>query len=141
MPQCNRGADDFLCRDCGKDFADDGGPDRFLDGVEFCKSCLASWTSELPDVELVYLIVPGIRRAQVGEKVAVSRFGEGDAMNTAYCANRTVPSGFHPPKLLPAYGTRPAMTISGKSEALFSQAPPAEIELTANLLVLRRTDS
>lgn len=117
MPQCNQGADDFLCKDCGNDFSNS--PRMFLEDVEFCRDCMASWTAELRDVELVYLIVPGLRRAQVGDKVSVRRLGEAAAMNAAYDAMPTVPSRHYGPTFIRAYGQRPAMTLCGKSMARF----------------------
>lgn len=119
MPQCNRGSDDFRCKDCGNDLAHD--PDQLVERVEFCLECMASWTAELRDVERVYLIVPEVRRAQAGDEVEVFRFGEYSTLLAAFDAMPEKPS-FHRqvgPTDLPVYGTRPAITLDGRSTHCF----------------------
>lgn len=119
MPQCNREEDDFSCKDCGRDLTHD--PDMFVGRVEFCLECMASWTAELRDIEKVYLIVPGVRRAQAGDEVEVYRFGESSTILAVSDAMPEKPS-FHRqigPTALPAYNARPAITLDGRSRQCF----------------------
>lgn len=120
LPPCNRGPDYFVCRDCGTDYTDN--PGRFPGRVEFCLDCMASWTAHFQDVELVYLIIPGARRARVDDRVRVYRYGEISAINAAFGGPNAMPQQpantgrrMLGQKPMHAQGLRPAMTLQGKS--------------------------
>ncbi|KAG6362405.1 hypothetical protein INS49_010635 [Diaporthe citri] len=111
MPMCNRGPWDFICSDCHNDLAND--PGSFSVQVEICRQCIASWVSKFRDIERVYLIVPGVRRAQIGDEEAVYRWGE---PATIQAAIDSLPKPFLHTQVaddvvLPATGTRPAITL------------------------------
>lgn len=105
---------DFRCLDCGKDYTDD---QEMIARFGFCRLCVATWTSELRDIERVYLIVPGIPRAQPGDMVEVFRFGEHPSMLAAFNAMPNAVSSFTRSALtsVAAVGTRPAMTLYSRS--------------------------
>lgn len=115
MPMCNAGGWDFTCGDCHDDLADD--PGSFSAQVEICRRCIASWVFRFRDIERVYLIVPGVRRAQAGDYGVVYRWGEPATIQAA------IDSLPEPPfshtrvandVVLPATGTRPAITLRSK---------------------------
>lgn len=115
MPVCNRTAWDFICRDCHDDLADD--PDMFCGQVEICRQCIGSWVSKLKDIERVYLIVPAVRRAEVGDEDVVYRWGEPATIQTAIDSLPGQPSSHTQianDVVLPATGTRPAITLRSK---------------------------
>lgn len=115
MPLRNRRAGYFICRDCRNDFAHS--PDMFWGRVEICRLCIASWVSELQDIERVYLIVPGVRRAQVGDEDVVYRWGEPATIQAAVDSLPAPPSSHAlvaDDTVFPATGTMPAITLHSK---------------------------
>lgn len=116
MPPCQRQHGYFKCRDCREDFAQQ--PDIFWGRVEICKLCIASWICELQDLERVYLIVPGLPRAQIGDEDLVYRWGEPATIQAAI-NSLPEPPLFHEllddDSVLPVTGTGPAITLRSKS--------------------------
>lgn len=90
MPPCNRRPYYFICRGCYKDYT--LLPTLFQGFMEICKACMASLTAPLLGVERVYLIVPGVRRARVGDEQMVYRWGEKSTIDAALRALPVRPS-------------------------------------------------
>ncbi|KAJ0104446.1 hypothetical protein J7T55_010912 [Diaporthe amygdali] len=111
MPGQNRATDDFICKDCFKDYTQD--PGQFWGQLEVCIACMASWTAQLRDVERVYLIVPGLPQAQADDEQIVYRWGAPAAMQAAIAALPRPPSSYdrRTPMHMPAWGTRPALRL------------------------------
>ncbi|KAL2278239.1 hypothetical protein FJTKL_14650 [Diaporthe vaccinii] len=126
MLLCNRAAGDFICRDCRNDFAYN--PDMFIGQVEICRRCIGSWVSELRDIERVYLIVPAVPRAQIGDEDVVYRWGEPATIQAAIDALPGPPSSHTQVAndvVLPATDTRPVITLqSTKTIAPFGPEGP-----------------
>lgn len=113
MPGCNRISS--ICRDCYNDWANV--PFMFSGQIEICKLCMSSYIELLEELERIYIIVPGVRRAQAGEEEVVYRWGEPDTIRDAIEALPAEPS-LHEllwEEPLPAGATRPVMTFQGKS--------------------------
>ncbi|KAH8771658.1 hypothetical protein F5883DRAFT_664629, partial [Diaporthe sp. PMI_573] len=78
LPRFDLAAGDYRCQDCGKDHTDE--PERFSEGeVEFCTDCFGHWFALLKRIEEIYLVVPGLPRAQRTDTYHVFRYGELDA--------------------------------------------------------------
>lgn len=133
MPPCNRRQHYFICRSCNKDHTQS--PQLFQGSMEFCKTCMASLILNLLGVERVYLLVPGIRRAQAGDEQMVYRWGETSKIDAAIRALPASPSFYYQrwAQSEPARAGRQSVTMDRKSgrcpKSLSSTAP-----LTATLL-------
>lgn len=123
MPRCDRPEGDQSCRDCGADFTERPGP--VMKRLEFCDPCVGSWTSLLLDVERVYLIVPGIRRARADDEAEVYRFGVRPIIEAALSALPRRPSRYRQlwHRNLPAYYPRHGMFLQGGSRHTLRPRP------------------
>lgn len=75
LPNFDLAAQDYRCQDCGEVYQDD--PTAFPnDRTEFCTECIGLWFAQLHNLEQVYIIVPGLPRAQKTDKRYISRYGE-----------------------------------------------------------------
>lgn len=70
------------CQDCRLTYQQM--PNEFPDpSLEFCDRCIGYWFSMLKKLEQVYLIVPGLPRAQKTDRHHLVRYGEETAVAEA----------------------------------------------------------
>lgn len=80
LPNYDLAAQNYGCQDCGKNYHND--PQAFPnDRIEFCTACIGLWFAKLVNLEQVYIIVPGLPRAQRTDKRFISRYGEAASIN------------------------------------------------------------
>lgn len=73
LPNYDLAARNYRCQDCGRDYNADT---RYFrnDRIEFCSPCIGLWFARLKNLEQVYIIVPGLPRAQGTDKQYMSRY-------------------------------------------------------------------
>ncbi|KAL1854821.1 hypothetical protein Daus18300_011337 [Diaporthe australafricana] len=99
------------CRDCGSLRVPEG-----LPNLEFCTSCIGTWTDQLEQVEQVFLIVPGLPRAQNTDQRHIFRYGENATVTAAVGVQNEdlrTESAVLLDHRLPARGTRRAYHLKG----------------------------
>lgn len=75
LPNFDLAAGNYDCQDCGINYH--VVPQEFPDdSTEFCTRCIGLWFACLKKLEQVYIIVPGLPRAQSNDKQYISRYGE-----------------------------------------------------------------
>ncbi|KAI7776873.1 hypothetical protein LA080_004351 [Diaporthe eres] len=75
LPNFDLAARNYGCQDCGRNYHAD--PSDFPgDNIEFCTRCIGLWFARLRNLEQVYIIVPGLPRADRTDKQYISRYGE-----------------------------------------------------------------
>lgn len=79
LPPLTRKSKIVRCKDC-KQIMDEA-PFNLAwesDAPEYCVVCVGHWVCYFPQLEQVFLIVPGLPKAKPGDEVLVFRFGEGE---------------------------------------------------------------
>lgn len=75
LPNLDLAARNYGCQDCGRNYPTD--PQAFPGyNIEFCTRCIGLWFARFRNLEQVYIIVPGLPRAQTTDKQYISRYGE-----------------------------------------------------------------
>lgn len=75
LPNFDLAARNYGCQDCGRRYHAD--PQEFPgDNIEFCTGCIGLWFARPRSLEQVYIIVPGLPRADRTDKQYISRYGE-----------------------------------------------------------------
>lgn len=75
LPNYDLAAQDYRCQDCDRNYRRD--PRAFPSNrIEFCTECIGLWFAQFKNLEQVYIIVPGLPRAQRTDMQYISRYGE-----------------------------------------------------------------
>ncbi|KAK7702874.1 hypothetical protein SLS64_009485 [Diaporthe eres] len=77
LPNFDLGAPNDNCQDCGRNYHFQRGAFP-KGGIEFCTRCIGLWFARLNNLEQVYIIIPGLPRAQGTDKQYIARYGEAD---------------------------------------------------------------
>lgn len=83
LPNYDLAARNYRCQDCGRDYNPDNGYFR-NNRIEFCSPCIGLWFARFKNLEQVYIIVPGLPRAQGTEKQYISRYGADGTHDRVY---------------------------------------------------------
>ncbi|KAG6362406.1 hypothetical protein INS49_010636 [Diaporthe citri] len=75
LPSFDLAAHNYYCQDCDRNHQ--VVPQKFPgDNIEFCNRCIGLWFARLIKLEQVYIIVPGLPKAQTTDQQYISRYGE-----------------------------------------------------------------
>lgn len=75
LPNFDLPAHNYHCEDCDRDYR--AKPEAFADdSIELCLRCIGLWFGRLPNLEQVFIMIPGLPRAQTTDKHHIVRYGE-----------------------------------------------------------------
>ncbi|KAI7776871.1 hypothetical protein LA080_004349 [Diaporthe eres] len=102
LPPLTRGSKVVRCQDC-RQIVDEAPFKLAWESAapDYCVVCVCNWVCYFPKVEQVFLIVPGLPKAEPGDEVLVYRFGEGELVEDILKATEYSDRVKHFPRSLP----------------------------------------